>query len=134
VPPGATSPVRTSASGWDGSVQRSVPTCRGAARPRRARSKKPRRRWCIHELLVSHGYKLIDDAWDEYGRLTYLHDDDADRAYLKELAQKLGASGWERAKSKLRTFHHPASQYEIELEPGGSETTGHFLHFMRPQP
>jgi hypothetical protein len=61
----------------------------------------------------------------------YPHDDAADQAYLKKLAQQLAASGWERAKRKLRTFHHTASQYEIELEPGGSETSGHFLHFMR---
>jgi hypothetical protein len=40
-----------------------------------------------HEALVSEGYKLIEDAWDEFGRRTYVHDDDANRDYLKDTSK-----------------------------------------------
>jgi hypothetical protein len=28
----------------------------------------------IHDILIEHGYKLIDDGWHKEGRRTYLHD------------------------------------------------------------
>jgi len=71
-----------------------------------------------HELLVAEGYKIIDDAWKEFGRRTYLHDDDANRDYIKALARLLQSAGWQTDPRKLRTFHHPSSHHEIELEPG----------------
>jgi len=83
------------------------------------------------ELLVAEGYKLVEDAWDALGRRTYLHDDDADRDYIKGLSRLLQSAGWRADSRKLRTLHHPGSDHEIELEPGGSEVTGHFLHHMR---
>src|SRR5205085_2341226 len=68
--------------------------------------------------------------WKKFGRDTYLHDDDADKDYIRGLARVLQSVGWQKHGRKLRTFHHRASQHEIELEPGGSETTGHLLHHM----
>jgi hypothetical protein len=86
-----------------------------------------------HELLLAEGYKLVEDAWKEFGRRTYLHDDDANRDYIKGLARSLQSAGWQIYPRKVRAFHHPGSHHEIELEPGGSEVTGHFLHHMKPQ-
>jgi hypothetical protein len=49
-----------------------------------------------HDLLVQQGYKLIDDAWTEHGRLTYNHNDEATREFIASLAKVLGSAGWER--------------------------------------
>lgn len=85
-----------------------------------------------HELLVEKGYKLIEDAWKDFGRRTYLHDEDAGRDHIKTLASSLQHAGWQVDFRKLRSFQHSVSYQEIELEPGGSEVTGHFLHHMKP--
>jgi hypothetical protein len=81
-----------------------------------------------HDLLIRHGYKLIDDAWNESGRLTYHHNDDATREFMTGLEKVLRSAGWEAHPNMLRAFHHPESNEIIEIEPGGSETNGHFLH------
>jgi hypothetical protein len=81
-------------------------------------------------LLEAEGYKLVEDAWDEHGRLTFVHDDDADRQQLNRIAHTLQVAGWEKSKTALRTFKHPASGEIVEVEPGGSDTNGHFLHYM----
>lgn len=86
----------------------------------------------MHEILVSEGYKLIDDAWGKHGRLTYLHNDDADRQFLADLTRTIRVAGWVRSQNELRTFRHPTTDEIIEIEPGGSETSGHFLHLMKP--
>jgi hypothetical protein len=91
---------------------------------------RPVPRDVVHELLVSEGYKFIDDVWEEYGRRTYIHDDEASRAYVTVFARCLASAGWERDKRKMRKFMHPGTGEIIELEPGGSETSGHFLHYM----
>jgi hypothetical protein len=46
------------------------------------------------------------------------------------LAGTLRRAGWETDKDKLRSFRRPGADDIIEVEPGGSETTGHFLHHM----
>lgn len=83
-----------------------------------------------HELLVGEGYKLVEDAWEEFCRKTYQHDEDCNRPYLQSLSKLLRSAGWQTDFRKLRTFRYPGLQHEIELEPGGSEVTGHFLHYM----
>jgi hypothetical protein len=62
-----------------------------------------------HDLLLGEGYKLVEDAWDEFGRRTYVHDDDADREYIKRLLRLLASTGWKADSRKLRTFRHPGS-------------------------
>lgn len=84
----------------------------------------------VQELFEAEGYSLIEDAWDELGRLTFVHDDVADRSHLDRLARLLQAAGWEKAKTQLRTFRHPSSGEIVEVEPGGSDTSGHFIHYM----
>jgi len=43
----------------------------------------------LHDLLVSQGYRLVEDAWLEFGRRTYIHDDNATRSYITKLAATL---------------------------------------------
>jgi hypothetical protein len=79
-----------------------------------------------HELLIQQGYKLIDDAWTANRRLTY---DDANREFVASLAKVLLSAGWQPHPTTLRAFRHPKiADGIIEVEPGGSETSGHFLH------
>jgi hypothetical protein len=84
------------------------------------------------ELLIQQGYKLIDDAWSLNGRLTYDHNDDATREFIASLAKVLRSAGWETHPRILRAFHNPIVADEIiEIEPGGTETSGHFLHYLK---
>ena len=84
-----------------------------------------------HNLIVAEGYKLVEDAWAKSGRRTYIHDDEASGAQIKILTRVLGNVGWEMHTDQLRSLRHPRSGDLIELEPGGSDTTGHFLHHMK---
>lgn len=43
----------------------------------------------LRDLLVSEGYRLVEDAWDADGRLTYVHDDNADRSFIREISRVL---------------------------------------------
>jgi hypothetical protein len=97
---------------------------------RKGSKTRPPPRVAMHDLLISEGYRVVDDAWDDYGRRTYLHDDDAGRGYMAGLAKVLASVGWDRDRGKLREFRHPTTGEIIEVEPGGSETNGHFLHYM----
>jgi hypothetical protein len=85
----------------------------------------------IHDLLLVEGYRLIEDAWSEHGRRTYIHDDDASPAFVRMLAAKLRSVGWDIDRNNLRTLRHSVSGEIIELEPGGPDTSGHFLHHMK---
>jgi hypothetical protein len=84
-----------------------------------------------HEVLTAQGYRLVDDAWEARGRRTYLHEEDATRGHIMGLAGALRRVGWETDKNKLRSFCHRGADEIIEVEPGGSDTTGHFLHHMK---
>ena len=85
----------------------------------------------LGDVLASEGYKLVDDAWVENGRRTYLHDDDATRDFLIGLARELRVDGWVPHENILRAFRHPVTNEIIEVEPGGADTSGHLLHHMK---
>ena len=85
----------------------------------------------LEDIFPVLGYRPEDDAWETDGRRTYLHDDDATRAYLTTLRQILARNGWHRDEHALRTFRHEESDQVIEIEPGGSDCTGHYLHHMK---
>ncbi len=85
----------------------------------------------IEELIADLGYVPEDDSWDTDGRLTYVHEDDATPVFHRRLRQILAPCGWQQSQRELRVFHHSDGDMMIELEPGGSEVTGHFLHLMR---
>ena len=84
----------------------------------------------LHGVLTSEGYKLVEDAWSTQRRLTYIHDDDADRQHIVNLTGVMQASGWARSQHQLRTFSHQSTDEMVELEPGGADTRGHFLHII----
>jgi hypothetical protein len=84
-----------------------------------------------HDLLIQQGYNLIDDVWSLQGRRTYDHNDEATREFITCLVKFLRSAGWEGDLDKLRSFRHPVNSEIIEIEPGGSDTTGHFLHHMK---
>jgi hypothetical protein len=83
-----------------------------------------------HNLIVSQGYRLPDDAWDDQGRRTYIHDDDLGRSHITSMTIVRKSVGWKHDPEKLWSFVYPVSQEIIEMEPGGVETSGHFLHHM----
>ena len=87
----------------------------------------------LHDLLTAHGYKLIDDSWSFYGRRTYDHNDQATREFISGLEKQLRSLGWERHPTILRAFRHPDTGEVIEVEPGGADTGGHFLHHMKSE-
>jgi hypothetical protein len=79
-----------------------------------------------HDLLVSEGYWITEDAWSELGRRIYIHDDDATRSYFVGLTRRLRSAGWEVDRNNIRSLRHRITNEIIELEPGGAGTTGHF--------
>ncbi len=82
------------------------------------------------ELVLAQGYRLIEDASAEHGRLTFLHDDDADRPFLLALSHSLRYAGWQTDAAALRTFRLTGTNQTIEIEPGGADTSGHYLHLI----
>jgi hypothetical protein len=84
-----------------------------------------------HEILIWQGYKLVEDAWDTHGRRTYSHDDDASRAQMVNLKYNLGSAGWVRDTNALWVLRQGKTDEMLEVEPGGAETSGHFLHHMK---
>jgi hypothetical protein len=84
-----------------------------------------------HDVLTAHGYRPVDDAWEAHGRRTYFHQEEATREHIVGLAGTLRRVGWETDKNKLRSFRHRGADEIIEVEPGGSDTTEHFLHHMK---
>ncbi len=84
----------------------------------------------LEDTLVILGYKPEDDSWNTDGRRTYINDDNATRAYLVTLTNILGRQGWYKNQYVLRTYNH-ANGETIEIEPGGADCSGHYLHHLR---
>jgi hypothetical protein len=85
----------------------------------------------LNGALYGLGYRLEADAWRTEGRRTFLHEDDATRDYLDVLRRWLNPCGWHRDAHALRTFRHEATGEVIEIEPAGSDCSGHYLHHMK---
>jgi hypothetical protein len=83
----------------------------------------------IKALLLSQGYRLAADS-SEPGRLTFMHDDNADRPFLLALSHTLRYAGWQSDASVPPRYHLPGSTQLIEIEPGGADTSGHYLHLF----
>src|SRR4051794_7085418 len=70
----------------------------------------------LEDLLDEEGYTLVEDAWSEHGRRTYLHDDEeAAPGYLARLRKALRSFGWVPDRTALRTFRHETTGEIIEL-------------------
>jgi hypothetical protein len=85
----------------------------------------------IGAVLQHLGYKLVEDSWAVEGRKTYFSDEDADRAFLADLERTLAEYGWDKHKTRLRCFSNPHTGELIEIEPGGADTSDHFLHHLK---
>jgi len=81
----------------------------------------------IDVVLGELGYRLVDDD-PSNGRKTYLSDENADRQYLNDIQTTLTKYGWVRDEHRLRCFGCAATGEFIEIEPGGSEVSGHLLY------
>lgn len=84
-------------------------------------------------ILDTFCYQLEDESWDTDGRVTYSHDDNATKGFVKVLAMALAKHGFRRSKNDPRRFDRPESGEIIEVEPGGSDCTGHLLHHMKAE-
>lgn len=85
----------------------------------------------LETTFILLGYRAEDDSWKSEGRRTYTSGDDVTRAYLTTLRGILARQGWHRAENALRTFRHEATGEVIEIEPGGADCSGHYLHLMK---
>jgi len=84
----------------------------------------------IEDVIYELGYRPEDDSWDTDGRRTYVHDDDVTKDHLSLVNNTIAPLEWRRCTFQLFAFHHPSGEL-IELEPGGADCTGHFLHHMK---
>lgn len=82
-------------------------------------------------LLIADGYRLVDDAAAQHGRLTFQHDDNADRPFLLALSHALRYAGWQADDAVPPVYRLPGTRLMIEIEPGGADTSGHYLHLIQ---
>lgn len=76
------------------------------------------------------GYRPEDGSWESNGRRTFSHDEDATRAVLRILNGILSRHGFDRDLSQLWVYRHSSGEI-IEIEPGGADCQGHYLHHMK---
>ena len=88
----------------------------------------------VDEMLRQFGYRLVDDAWSERGRRTFLNSEDADYDFMKELEVALLPHGFKRHTTILRAFRNNDTGEFLEVEIGGPETSGHYLHHFKSEP
>ena len=81
-------------------------------------------------FLLAQGYRLVDNANNEHGRLTFMHDDNADRPFLLALSHSLRYRGWQTDDAVPPVYRLPSAKLMIEIEPGGADTSGHYLHLI----
>lgn len=87
----------------------------------------------IEHVLEQFGYRLVDDAWKKHGRRTFLNSEDADYELMKELEVALKECGFGLHETTLRAFRNSSTGQIIEIEIGGPETSGHFLHYFKSE-
>jgi len=81
----------------------------------------------IRKLLLANGYRLVEGASNEHGRLTYTHDANADNTFLLALSHSLRYAGWQADDAVPPVYRMPSAGLMIEIEPGGAHTSGHYL-------
>jgi hypothetical protein len=86
----------------------------------------------IEHVLQEFGYKLVEDASTIEGRKTYLNSEDADRTFLKDLERVLAGHNWRKHETMLRAFRNASGEL-LEIEVGGPETSGHFIHHLKSE-
>jgi hypothetical protein len=79
------------------------------------------------KLLSANGYRLVA----RNGRKrTYKHDDNADGSFLLALSYSLRYAGWQADDSVPPLYRMPSAGLMIEIELGGADTAGHYLHLI----
>lgn len=78
------------------------------------------------------GYRPEDDSWDTDGRVTYMHDDNATRAWVTSLCRILGRQGWERDSRDINLFRNETGQL-LQIERCDPDCEGHYLHVMKAE-
>jgi hypothetical protein len=84
-------------------------------------------------VLERLGYKLVEDCWNTEGRKTYVNDENADQEFLADLKRTLGQYGWRKHKTILRCFLNDSTAEILEVEPGGADTSGHFINYLKSE-
>jgi hypothetical protein len=87
----------------------------------------------VEQILRQFGYRLVDDGWDAHGRKTFLNSENADYDFMKDLESGLIKCGFSRHDTLLRAFRNGSTGEFIEIEIGGPETSGHFLHCFKSE-
>ena len=85
----------------------------------------------LEHVLRGLGYKLAEDVWADAGRRSYVNSENADREFLRDLEDEIRAFHWRKHNTRLRAFEKNDSSEILEVEPGGSDTSGHFLHHFK---
>jgi hypothetical protein len=85
----------------------------------------------MDSVLRHLGYRLVEDSWAVEGRKTYVSDENADREFLTDLERTLAEYGWDKHETRLCCFSNPHTSELIGIEPGGADTSDHFLHHLK---
>lgn len=88
----------------------------------------------LENILNVFCYDLEDDSWAAGGRRSYSNCENATKWFLRTLGVALRKQGYYPHETRLRTFQHFGTSEFIEIEPGGSDTTGHILHHFKAEP
>ena len=57
----------------------------------------------------------------------------ATKTLIENLERTLAEYGWDKHEARLRCFSNPHTGELIEIEPGGADTSGHFLHRIKSE-
>ena len=59
-----------------------------------------------------------------------MHDDNPDGPFLLALSHSLQYAGWQADDAVPPVYRLPSAGLMIEIEPGGADTSGHYLHLI----
>jgi hypothetical protein len=80
-------------------------------------------------ILREWGYTLFDDDWIAHGRRTYFHNRDRQESFI-DLERALSEYGWKLHPTILRRLINDDTGDLLELESGGADTSGVFVHHL----
>lgn len=86
----------------------------------------------LADTLYILGYRPEDDAWETDGRQTYIHDDNATRAWMISITRILCRQGWIKDHRDINLFRDEFGRI-IQIEPCDLDCTGHYLHVMKAE-
>lgn len=75
----------------------------------------------------------MDESRDDQDRKTFLNSENADYSFMKQLESGLLECGFRRHETSLRAFLNGSTGEFLEIEVGGPETSGHYLHYFQAE-